>query len=293
MTESWADSFAGIDDEAWQTCREIWKAREQGLCHEDDTFGHLTLTQKTSDTFEAGYEGWCIRIHAEQATIEVLKRPDDLEGCVPEFYIHERIGLSFLRILRGCVLLHASCISTPSGCIALMAPASVGKSTLCGAMIDFPGIQIVAEDTLPVVRNHGENLAIPATSYLAMRHHWLDHLEGVLDILAATPKHYLLLKSHKCADKPGPLKALVMLNPDKPGPVQDIIPDAHIYSALLRQQMSISHSPESFKSFQFRSIVSILNGTPIYRMPVDLRDGEHIQQAASYLWDFCQNRVKM
>lgn len=285
---TWTDPFKDATDQIWQEIKSIWTIPTYGLRHLDDTFGRLTLYQNDSQTFEVSYLSWTIQIHPEEASLTIIESPQNPEtASIPAFYARERIALNFLRMIRGCLLLHAACISTPNGAIALLAPTGTGKSTLVGAMLQIPEITLISEDTLPVVQTESKYQVLPAASFLAMRHDLLNTRPFVQRIEPGNLKTFLRIAPNKCESTPSPLAALILLEPGKISKPEQIHPDIDLYKSLFRQQMVFSAPPLDFKSLQFRNYTSLVNNIPIYRMYIDLHDSSHIEESINALAGFC------
>lgn len=263
----WHDPFEQQTHHLWLENRDYWKISNNGLIHENHTFGKLELFQRNEAEFEARYENWCVQLMADTAKMKVLQRSEDR---IPAFYMYERIALPFLRLIRGCLLLHASCVDMEGKCVIFLAQTGVGKTSLAGALLKYPNNRLVAEDTLTLMPDSDTFNALPGADYLAVRHELLDDLEGIASIENMKIKRILHLESGLCRKAPMPVAALMILSSgDNEMPVQ-VGNKQEVLTSLLCQQMSFSSASAEFKRLQFKRMMDLIRKLPVFRIHVDL-----------------------
>lgn len=276
-----SDPFAGLMDSVWQKCAAFWLDAQPGCIHYDDSFGVLTAEYLGDLAFEVRYAGYVVRLFPEKSQFEICA-PEGISN-VDEDYVRMRIALVFLRMLRGCVQIHAGGICFGTDVVGLLAPSHIGKSTLTGACMAFdPQIGLVSDDVLtilPDLASH-EHAVLPSADYLAMRHDMWDAEAFVMSRRRTQLKERLMVSESRRLCEPGRLCALVILD-NSEGVIR--LKPADAVMCVLRQQLALSDAPESLRRYQFGCIMAVLKSVPVYRMGISMRTRAEAFECASRL----------
>lgn len=276
----WQDPFEQQTHHLWLDNREHWKINSLGLIHENETFGKLEVFQRNEAVFEVRYEGWFVQLMPDTAKIVVLQRSEDK---IPAFYMYERIALPILRLIRGCLLLHASCVDMDGKCVVFLAQTGVGKTSLAGALLKYPNHRLVAEDTLALLADSATFYALPGADYLAVRHHLLDDLEGISAVEDMENKRILHIEPGLCRKVPMPVAALMILASGDNGIPVQIDNKQEALTSLLCQQMAFSNVSADFKRLQFRWMMELIRQLPVFWMNMDLSCDEKMKECVKNL----------
>lgn len=278
-TDSFHDPFASDTDESYRTIHQLWPANTQ--IHEDHAFGTLCLTSLIDDIFQIQYEDWRIQLNAQTSDIRF-----EAQGTQPKTYIIERISLPLLRILKGCVLIHASAVAFHNSATAFLAPSGVGKSTFIAGLLAHSDAQLIADDALPIVQPSNSAFVLPQSSQIAMRHDMFDAENFVSDIEFIETKRLLSIQSSKRLHSRIPLKNLVLL---ESAPTPQIAPVAFSEALpfILKQQFAFSNSPMEISRYQFRSIMALQN-IPCFKMGISCRTKDEVLASCREFAQFAQ-----
>ncbi len=261
----------------------IWNQTPDGLLHKNESFGCLTVEICHHSSFHIEYEGCAIDLDLpnNQVTLHQLEAHSQ---TLPEFYLLERIGYPFLRVLSGYVLLHCGAVATSDGCIGLLALPGVGKSTLTAALLDrISSARLVADDILAVCGCGDLVYAVPSSSHIAMRHGMFDNAEFVELSVDMGFKKALCVCSSRCQGSPVPLKTLIVLRAaDSNGSIRDI-DKTEILPDILRQQMTISNPPQPFVRAQFAEIIRVVNHVQLLELPVSIHCRQDIDATVAQI----------
>lgn len=260
--------------------QSIWMQTPDGLLHDNNTFGHLTVRIAHHSSFCIQYEDNQFTLCPESGQISLKPAVPQM---LPDFYLYERIGCPFLRLLSGYVLLHCGAVSSSDGCVGLLALPGVGKSTLSAALLAAStGFCLAADDVLPLFCDDHNVYAVPSSSHLAMRHSLFNDAPFVESIDTIKFKKALRIQPSRLLHAPTQLKSLIILHAANasgtPHPVLDkscVIPD------LLTQQMTISHPPKAFSKAQFAAMMQIIRRVPVLEADVCLRTPKDIEQTVA------------
>lgn len=276
-----SDPFAGLMDSVWQKCAVFWRDAQPGCIHYDDSFGVLTAEYLGDLAFEVRYAGYVVRLFPEKSQFEICA-PDGMPR-VDADYVRMRIALVFLRMLRGCVHIHAGGICYGTDVVGLLAPSHIGKSTLTGACMAFdPQIGLVSDDVLTILPDHSshEQAVLPSADYLAMRHEMWDAESFVISRRRTQLKVRLLVSEARRLRAAGRLRALVILD-SREGMAQ--MTSAEAVTGVLQQQLALSEAPESLRRYQFGCIMAVLKSVPVYRMGISMRTRAEALECAGRL----------
>ena len=260
--------------------KSIWMQTQDGRLHDNSDFGHLCVDISNHSVFDVQYEGnrFTLCLESDQITLEPA-----VPQTLPEFYLYERIGYPFLRLLSGYVLLHCGAVSSSDGCVGLLAMPGVGKSTLTAALLAAGNdLCLAADDVLPMFCDDHTVYAIPSSSHLAMRHDLFNDAPFVESIETLRLKKALHVHPSRCLNRTTPLKSLILLHAaPETSPLRLVSNKASVMPDLLRQQMTISHPPKAFAKAQFAAMMQIIRQVPVMEADVCLRTPKDIEHTVA------------
>ena len=178
------DPFVGAEMQA-----DAFSWPKDTILHQDGSEDELTLSTKNGGfelTF-ANMEAW-IEADARRAQVSFDRT------CIcamPEAYHRARVLFPLMRLLRGHLAFHASCISLGGRGILFMAPSGVGKTTAAAALVAYCSAKILADDIVTVSRSDEGYVAWPCSQAFAMRHRLLDGMPHFGDSLICGIKRML------------------------------------------------------------------------------------------------------
>ena len=260
--------------------KSIWMQTPDGRLHDNSDFGHLTVDISNHSVFDVQYEDNRFTLCPESSQITLQPA---VPQTLPDFYLYERIGYPFLRLLSGYVLLHCGAVSSSDGCVGLLAMPGVGKSTLTAALLAAAtGLCLAADDVLPLFCDDHAVYAIPSASHLAMRHDLFNDAPFVESIETLRLKKALHVHPSRCLNHATPLKSLILLHAAPESSALRLVSNkASIMPDLLRQQMTISHPPKAFAKAQFAAMMQIIRQVPVMEADVCLRTPKDIEHTVA------------
>ena len=266
------DILAEQTQASFDLIRALWP--QNTLLHENDSFGRLTLKSLENDQFQIDYENCRIFLNARNAAYQI-----SAPRTVPESYAIERIILPFLRLLRGCILLHASAAATPNGALLFLASSGIGKSTLLATLMTHPEIRLTADDAATISPKTLQIL--PISSQIAMRHDMFDEADFVQSIGHIGYKKLLSVKNDKIQSDPQKIQAIFLI--DNENKTLQPISFAQALPHILQQQMALSNPPPEFRRTQFRDIMMLQN-IPCYRLGISCKTRNDAENSAKLIF---------
>ena len=262
----------------------IWAQIPDVRLHDNNTFGHLTVDVQNHTRFRIQYENAELVVWPDRDCVELIHSAP-AEAALPDFYLIERIGYPFLRLLSGYTLLHCGAVMCTDGCIGLLSQPGVGKSTLTAAILNtLPASKLVSDDILPVFCDDNKVIATPSASYIAMRHALFDHSPFVVSISDLGLKKALRVHPQRCLTTPKPLKSLVILHADNQiGPIHPAKSKSSVLADILRQQMTLSNPPPDFVRAQFGAIMQIVEHIPIFELSISMHSAQNVKEAVAQI----------
>jgi hypothetical protein len=213
-------------------------------------------------------DGACTHIRAlpQRDTPPAVLRHLLLDQVIPRALAHQ-----------GHIILHASAVRLPEGCVCLAAPSAAGKSTMAAALCHAGG-ELLADDS--VLLRPGRQGVELVPSYPGLRL-WTDSLAalGPSDTLSRTmrpdetPKQRLI-PAHPSATRqasPCPLTAIFLLSlPAEPRSANTsvrLVQGAEGVAELMRQTFVLDVHDRPFAARHLTALAGVANaGVPMYRL---------------------------
>lgn len=280
------DPFAYITQNGYEPTKWPKHSRLHQDC-DDHSLGasdeQLLVIKILNGIVSLQYANASATLYPDSALAQLELKEGDFELTVN--YHISRIILPIMRMMRGALALHASCVETSHGATLLMAPSGVGKSTCAAALIAFAGAKMLADDTSLVALNDGQFIVIPSSDFFAMRHNLLDQQTCFQPPQSFTElKHLLPVKPDHLANHPAMVKQIVFLNAynrksNSMHRKERLVPEQNI-ARLLAQQFSFSNAPVPFRIQQFNTYLQLIQQIPVYEQTVDTTSTESLRQFA-------------
>ncbi|MBQ1266971.1 MAG: hypothetical protein IIY06_09490 [Proteobacteria bacterium] len=244
--------------------------------HRDAEVEELVLTKEVYG-FGLTFSNMAAKINATASGAEV--RFD--RACshpMPEAYHRARVLFPIMRLLRGELAFHASCVSMQDRAVVFMAPSGVGKTTAAAALVAYAFAKIVADDTTIVSLTSDGYVALPGSTAFAMRHCLLDDASCFGEGSVCGIKRMLPVKSTHVAKHRILIDRVIFLEPGG-GKLEALSLSARP-SRFLSQQFILSEAPLDYRHEMFTACVNFMSHIPAYTLGIDGKTSLSLRQFA-------------
>lgn len=243
------------------------------LSRQDGTVLHRDGSGEDELLLQAEKDGFCLTFLNMEARIDAEARGADVRfdrpcaSTLPEAYHRVRVLFPIMRLLRGHLAFHASCVSLAGKAILFMAPSGVGKTTAAAALVGHAAAKIMADDIAIVSRETSGYDAWPCSSAFAMRHRLLDNLPVFGRSVSCGLKRMLPVLSGHVETVRVPISCVVFLMPGqselRPLPLMERP------KRFLAQQFILSDMPAPLRRNLFAACTAFMSQIPAFELGMD------------------------
>ncbi len=246
--------------------------------HRDADVDAPLMIQSTPRGADLSFANACAHLFPGESLVELeLKEKGGI--CFPVSYHRDRLILPVMRIMRGALAFHASCVECAGQATLLLAPTGVGKSTCAAALVAFAGAKLMSDDTTTLVNTKQRPFAFPASNSFAMRHALLNEEPCFETPTPFLPqKHLLTLNPSWVATEPVPIEQLIFIKQGRSA--RKPLSQAELVPRLLAQQFAFSAAPAAFRARQFAQCMTLASQVPAFEVGVDTSTREALRQFA-------------